>query len=523
MSRLRPFQQSFVQRYRSDPDRRFWILGDEMGLGKTCQALKAAQDSPSILVVCPKVTVGSWVREFRTWLGVEPHVLPSAHLGKRHVIVPWSMVAKLAPALRKIKWHTVIVDEVHFAKNPAAKRTRAVLGDWRTIEQRIPGLVDSASRVLCLTGTPIPNRPAELRPVIGAMSRFCHDEFTHRARHRWTWGAHYCAGKLTVVHARTKAGHHVERRVYDDSGASRLDELGAELRAHGLVRRTKEEVLPELPPIQKQVVPIDSELIPFPVQWGERLRMAILGKGSMPPFEQTSAYRLELGLSKVPAAVDHVVEICAEAPDKQLVVFCHHQEVAEQIRDRLLYQNVIADVIHGARSKADRASALAWFDRGGQVLVATIGTMGTGVDGLQHRTDTCVVAELPWVPAELDQAIGRLHRIGQRGSVLAQVLVAPDSMDDCIVDILLDKEHVAYTVLDKEKEHGEGRQEPARPDGGRTGAAGRGAEGDVGGGEAQEEPAGAVQAVPRARRDRAPYQAWPVQGPLPLHPVMMEV
>ena len=493
--KLYPYQQQFVDQVASNPDRRFWLLGDGLGLGKTAQALVAGQ-APTMLIVCPKATLGSWERECRTWLRQHPQLLtkagdkPAADI----VIVPWSMVSRLRHGLRKRNWGTLIIDEVHFAKNPDAQRTLAVLGKWFSNSRR-PGLVDSAKRVFCLTGTPVPNRPNELRSVIGAMSLFHHSPFTLSARDRRKWGDRYCAGHMEDVYVRGGG----RRRVYNDSGASRLTELSNQLYQHGMVRRTKAEVLTELPPVRKHVMPLlGSDLPPYPLAWGEALRGSLSGKCALPSFEDTSAYRLALGKAKVPGVADCAIEFCAEDPDSGLLVFAHHQAVAEGICSCLVQAGVSTVCIHGGTNATARAGRMAAFADGrAQVLVATLGTMGTGVDGLQKRADTCLVAELPWVPAELDQAIGRLHRIGQTGSVLARILVASPSMDDHIIDILLEKESVTECILSSRKPEEEERK--VDHDGDNRETDGAGDEGR-GGGRADGRSQGADVRNPRRRQ-----------------------
>ena len=448
-NRLYPYQQEFVNRVRSEPRRWFWILGDEMGLGKTAQALEVTRGMANVLIICPEPTLGSWSRECERWLSRAPHLLTNADsLPARGVnIAPWSMVAKLALRLRNVLWNAVVVDECHWAKNPDAKRTRAVFGSWgvQTNHVRRPGIIDSADKVLCLTGTPVPNRPRELRSVIGAMSLRYHTEFTDRARTAVKWGSRYCNGHLADIHT-TFSG---VRRIYDDSGSSNLSELNRYLQDHGMVRRTKADVLPDLPPLRMQVVPIMSADVPsMPVEWGEQVVAAILGKGTIPPFDQISEYRLQLALAKVPAVVEYTREILDETYGESLVVFCHHREVAEKISDSLCKDGVVSGCIYGSTPVRIRNEYVTAFrKRKVRVLVTTIGTMGTGIDGLQEVADTCVVAELPWVPAQLQQAIGRLHRIGQQSCVLAHLLVAPDTMDAYIVDTLLAKTSVIDQIL----------------------------------------------------------------------------
>jgi SWI/SNF-related matrix-associated actin-dependent regulator of chromatin subfamily A-like protein 1 len=443
---MRGFQAAFPD-WAAEFD--FCVLGDEMGLGKTLQALVACRKRERVLIVVPTSTIYGWQAETACWAGRTPYLvktrtdtLPSTGW----ILMPWSLASYYDLTQT---WNAVIVDEVHYAKNPEAKRTVAVLGAWNH-GVRTPGAVDRADRVICLTGTPIPNRPRELRPLVGAMGVFCCDPFTHLAQNPYAWGNQYCDGHSETIYVRRPGAKKASKvTTYNDGGASRLDELQTQLRTHGMMRRLKSEVLRDLPPIERQVIPVGTLDIPLPVGWTREKLLAVLGEGSVPAFSEISLYRSELGMKKVPIVLDHLVDILEEDPEHAVVLFCHHRAVAEAICDGLALHDITYLLAHGGHDAAARQKMVSMFTEGiGRVFVGTIGATGTGMDGLQHRTDHCVFAELPWVPAELDQAISRLHRMGQEGSVLAQMLVVPETMDAYVIETLLRKESVLTRALD---------------------------------------------------------------------------
>jgi SNF2 family DNA or RNA helicase len=75
---------------------------------------------------------------------------------------------------------------------------------------------------------------------------------------------------------------------------------------------------------------------------------------------------------------------------------------------------------------------------------------GAGLDGLQRSCRTVVVGELDWSPKVHDQAIGRVHRDGQRDPVLAYLMVSAEGSDPVVADVLGLKEVQAAGVIGQE-------------------------------------------------------------------------
>lgn len=146
------------------------VLGDEMGLGKTVQAIAAlahlaAGGARHFLVVCPASVFINWTREIRARSTLE--VLPVHGPDRLDAFAEWRHSGGVAlttfDALHAlpdgdaagVRPTMVVVDEAHYVKNPATRRSRAVAG-W----------TDRAEHVLFLTGTPMENRVAEFRSLI---------------------------------------------------------------------------------------------------------------------------------------------------------------------------------------------------------------------------------------------------------------------------------------------------------------------------------------------------------------------
>ncbi|MCI0548163.1 MAG: SNF2-related protein, partial [Candidatus Rokubacteria bacterium] len=199
------------------------ILADEPGLGKTCQALLAAKLAGlPLLVVCPPAVAIHWRREADLWLG------PAQ--AARAVRV-YGFYDKALVDLEADTFSTVVVDEVHWIKTPGSIRSKRAC--------RL--LARTGGRAWALSGTLVPNRPVELWPAMLALGLLPPE---YQAWEAFT--GQFCGPKETPWGV-------------DVTGASNLPELRELLRPH-VLRRTKAEIMPELPPKVWRVLALDLPL-----------------------------------------------------------------------------------------------------------------------------------------------------------------------------------------------------------------------------------------------------------------------
>ncbi len=434
-------------------------LGDEMGLGKTVQALIMSHynniHTRRTIVICPKAVTVSWQREIQKWLGAESRIYPSKAKDSqdaKFVIVPWSQVGKFLKALdgKGTVGAHLIVDECHFGKNPTAARTKAVYGYWKKTGgsfKQFPGIMDYVeSKPICLTGTPMPNRYIEAQTALKATG-------AGFAQKRDDYGKRYCYNRNQFT-----------PRGFDFTGSINGDELYVEMRASTLIRRLVTEVLSDIPPVRQQPIflsPTSRELkkliavqdAEYPPEAREELLERVKG-GSPVDFDVMSLVRHEMGQLKTDAVVEHILTTIENIPDGEgVVVFAHHKDVIEDICAMLIAQGTTADYAHGEHDAQERQLKVDKFAAGQfKVFVASISACGTGLNGMQTRSSTCMFAEFPWTPGEIAQAIGRLKRIGQTNSVLAQFLVIEGSLDAYIIETVLQKVITQYIALDQAQE-----------------------------------------------------------------------
>jgi hypothetical protein len=418
------------------------LLADEMGLGKTVEALgvvNADPDAQRVLIVCPASLKLNWARECERWLVGERNV---GVAGKKFpaeadvVIVNYAILGKWQAELAGT-WDVLIADECHYVKNRNAVRSK-----------RLYAL--EAKRKLLLTGTPILNNPVELQPIAGFLDPKTFGHF-------WTFAKRYCHPM------KTNFG-------WDFSGASNLVELNDTLRGTIMVRRTKADVLTDLPPKRRQVIELASDSVAELVRveeeaWGEHVRrlaelrarsgearagdgttdeeLRELREGVNAAFGELSKLRHATALAKVPLVVEHLKN--ALLASEKLVVFAHHRDVVGELAAAF---GDTAVTLTGEHGTEQRQAAVDRFqeDPSCTLFVGSIRAAGLGLT--LTASSHVVFAELDWVPAHLTQAEDRTHRIGQRDSVLVQHLVLQDSLDARMVRTLIRKQRVVDETLD---------------------------------------------------------------------------
>jgi SWI/SNF-related matrix-associated actin-dependent regulator 1 of chromatin subfamily A len=423
---LFPFQEDGI---RFALEREGTLIADEMGLGKSCQAIGTINRDPSIrkiIIVCPASVRIPWRRELERWLsrplsiavvGVDVGFIQTL-FSKDVLIINWDRLSRFTKELSAFAYDLCILDECHYAKSLEAQRTRAALAI-------------KARRRIALSGTPILNRPIEIYPVLSWLSprEWPADQW-------FQFAEHFC-------------GAYHNGFGWDLSGASNLPELSHRLRSTVMIRRTKAQVLPQLPPKLRTVVELypDAEMkrILKRELKAFETRFLRVDHDSI-DWDDLAVVRHETALAKVPLVVEYAAELLDEGVRK-IVIFAHHRDVVGRLVEGLARFNPV--ILVGGMAPQVRQNSIDAFqdDSSVRVFIGNIQAAGTGIT-LAPASSVCLFAELSWVPAEMSQCEDRLHRIGTLDSVTVQHLVLEGSLDAMMIHVLLRKQKILDAVLE---------------------------------------------------------------------------
>jgi SWI/SNF-related matrix-associated actin-dependent regulator 1 of chromatin subfamily A len=387
------------------------LLADEPGLGKTSQAIAAAMlCEPPYVVVCPATVVPVWQAEIKKFDSVE-----------NWLVFSYTKAARGDCLLTDIG--VLILDEAHFLKNETAARTQSILLAVNSLRAR-------AKRVFALTATPMPNHVGELYPVLRALYPKALDNPKRPGKPLAYWDFVYRYCRVTETPFGLKIGK-----------GKNLDDLRARI-APFILRRTKKQVLPDLPPIRFGELPLSGvplanlkelerdELVSEFQARLDRCKTDKEREAVMDAVDTKLRQRIGrlTGLSKVEAIVDWV-EDQITGGRKKIVLFAHHRDVIDALHKRL---GKSAVCITGSTSQADRSYAVWRFQNldGVTVFIGQITAAGTGIT--LTAASLLVFVESSWVPGGNEQAAMRIHRIGQNDACEVLFATIPNSIDERI-------------------------------------------------------------------------------------------
>ena len=464
-------------------ERKRAVIGDDMGTGKTVMGLTAArQVKPGkTLVVAPNSMKYRWAREVETWFPeAAPFVLDGTAANKQKVMeevlhateegypvvvsVNWESLAPLSRIagygsikltekdvafgpLNNVEWDCVIADEVHRAKDPKAKQTRAL---WY--------LAKPAEYRWGLTGTPVLNSPADL----WAIGRFYDPDTYGTSSHKWH---HYFVEYEDTYWGPVDKGL---RRDHADEFAAWFD--------LGFIRRTKEEAglgLPEityqtrelaLTPKQKaaynkmvkdMMVVIDDDYLIATNPLTLLTRLSQIASAT-PVVDDMNVIALDnpsnkinalVGTPKNPGIIDELGE------GKSLVVFAQSEKLITLACSELDRRGFDYIRITGQENARTRDVNIELF-QGGEVPIAMV-TLAAGNEGIDlFAADTAVFLQRSYAYGMNTQAESRIHRAGQTSDKVTVIdLVSKGTVDEDVIKALQSKGEMAEQVLRDQARH----------------------------------------------------------------------
>lgn len=392
------------------------LLGDEMGTGKTVQTLASLPKDQGILIVCPASLKFNWRDEAKRW---RPDLTTVVLKGKgsfrfpnkgEMVIVNYDILPETETKPETA--FVLVCDEVHLCKNYKAKRSKAV-----------KSLAKIAAKTIGLTGTPLMNRPFDLFGVLSTL---------HLEKEVFgSW-----IGFLRAFNAsKNRFGGYEFGRV-----APHVPELLRRV----MLRRRREEVLPDLPKKSYTTVTVEGlnkNLVKQLDKLYDECEL-FLETDELPPFEMFSKIRAQLAESRIDAMLEFVEN--HEEENIPLVVFSAHRAPIDALATREGWSTITGS------TKAEERQDIVRKFQSGQLkgIGLTISAGGVGLT-LTHAWKALFV-DLDWTPALNAQAEDRICRIGQTKPCEIVRLVSDHVLDQHINRLIAEKIQLFANAIDKQ-------------------------------------------------------------------------
>jgi hypothetical protein len=460
---LMPHQTQVVEA-AADGHRTF-LLADEPGLGKTAQALLAAQESNSfpLLAVVPNVVKTSWAREAGMWTPGHPVTVihsdgDTIDAFSDIVVVNYDILDRHVGWLGMHGFRGMVVDEAHFIKNKTSLRSRNVLKLSAQIRARTPRPL-----LMALTGTPLINDIEDFLAIWQFLGWIGESEpgpalldALERTELTPADSDFYPAARQAVIDLGI-----VRRRKVDvaaDIPARRIADmpveleggLGASIReaeralAARLVRRYERALAARTEGADGDGVDsiggIDQALVRQVASWERRDAKEASSEGNVFNLMR------RIGQAKAVLAADYTAQLSHNVG--KVVFFAKHIDVMDAAEDTFARRGIRYSSIRGDQTPKVRTANIDAFVNEPDVAVIVCSLTAAGVGINLQVASNVVLAELSWTAAEQTQAIDRVHRIGQDQPVTAWRILAAQTIDTRIAELIDSKAGLAARALD---------------------------------------------------------------------------
>ena len=408
---LRPYQEAGLEFLIG---RDSILLGDEMGLGKTVQVVVAIRmlfqekRITRALIVVPRVLRGNWLNEFNLWA---PDLSVRQVIGTKNdrkvlyslpfpvIIATYGQIRADANDLNKCNdFGVVVLDEAHTIKNTASQTNFAC--------RRIP-----RRKAWALTGTPIENSTDDLVSIFSFLQ------------------PHLLSKEIPPGEIRPLIQEH-------------------------FLRRTKDEALPDLPPIIEQELELDlygSQRETYEHLWQHRndALTDYTDRGQLfaliTKLKQLCNHEPDTNMSVKSETLELLLENLTQPSDK-IIVFSQYVKTLESLSVSLPCSNRI---FHGQQNDQEHESTLEWFRNtpGPSVLLMSLKAGGVGLN-LQEAS-LVVLFDRWWNPAVESQAVERAHRFGRDRPLHVVKFLVKNTIEDRIIEILHRKKALTREVIGK--------------------------------------------------------------------------
>jgi len=439
--KLRPFQKtgiSWLEKVNG-----IGLLADEMGLGKSAQAISYIYINPElrpVLVICPASIKINWTKEIIKWSGEESLLLygkKSSHVAN----YPWYIInydilaeeIKIAnkKVLKDTSWiyklaslgiKAIIIDECQAIVNSSAVRSKAVV----TLKKILPNV-----KFIALSGTPIKNRPKEFFTILNLLAPKIFSN-------RWRYLHKFCNPKYNGFG-------------WTFDGATKIDEL-QELIKPLMLRRLKEDVLKDLPPKQRIIIPLETDKVALQNYIDATIQFKLWVQDHI-----DNKLDLQINIDRLKqlaylAKRNGCIKWLEEYLDSgnKLVIATYHKNTLDDLYNHFKKISVCID---GSITGEKRQLAVDTFQKDDKTKFIFIQILCAPGLTLTKANATCTV-EFSWSPSDHFQLEDRVHRISQEAdSVFAYYLIAPKTIEENIISLIDEKQEVLGKLFDgKEKD-----------------------------------------------------------------------
>ncbi|GAA6525334.1 DEAD/DEAH box helicase [Intrasporangium sp. DVR] len=440
---------------------RTFLLADEPGLGKTAQSVLAASvaDAYPMLAVVPNVVKINWAREVERW--TPQRRVTVIHGDGEDVdafadvfVVNYAILDRHFGWLSTFGFRSMVVDEAHFIKNLQSQRSQQVLALADRLRATTPG---GNPLLMALTGTPLINDIKDFdaiwrflgwikdgRPVADIVRRLDETGLTPMDRAFYP-EARQAVIDMGIVRRRKVdvASDLPDKRIADitvelDDDAGRSIERAERALGERLARRYRAQLA------EGHGHEVDGE----PDE--ALLRRVAMAELKAPSGEGTgeNVFTLvrRIGQAKAALAADYAAQLSHSVG--KVVFFAKHLDVMDKAEQILAEAGLRTVSIRGNQSARQRQEAVDAFQKDPEVSVAVCSLLAAGVGVNLHASSNVVLSELSWTAAEQQQAIDRVHRIGQDEPVTAWRILAAGTVDTRIAELIDSKQGLAARALD---------------------------------------------------------------------------
>lgn len=433
--KARPYQVRGVEFLRESKRA---ILGDEAGLGKTRQLIEASEGETLVIAPAMVLAGGTWVDEIAKW----------ADSPDRFTCVPYTSLQqregnrslqKLKPEYRR-RWDTIICDESHYVKGRKSIRTNLV--------QQLAKMTD---RIYLATGTPMPNWANEVFTLLQIIDPQAAAPGSELGSY-WRWVENW----FKVTSTRFTA-YHVDGTLRRCTKACTLrpptdpcehyDEF-AEANLRGVfLQRRRDDVLTDLPPLTEQSIETEmgrDQKAAYKAMKKDYVAENEEGEAVISWSSASRHVRMDRLTTGLDLLSDDIPETKLARPNngklyrlaedlmnrsRPTLVMAHYRDTVEACYN-LAYNDLDLSVeyIHGGVSMKERERIVRAFQAG--ELDVLVGSLETLAEGLTLTSaDMVIFVEKSYKPSRNEQAMRRVHRLGQTRPVTVLDYVTPKSVD----------------------------------------------------------------------------------------------